>query len=491
MFETAELGHTIDKKSYAARVPRLRGELLDLQAELFERKSFSLLVLVNGLDGAGKGETIHLLNDWMDPRHIVSLGFEEPTGADAARPWMWRFWSALPPRGKIAAFVGSWYHDLIGHAPKRMKKGLIEHRFEQIKEFERMLTEENVVLLKLFFHLSKEQQRKRLKELRKSPLTRWRVTDADLERYRRYDEFRSAADWALRETSTGYAPWTIIEGYDERYRNLTVGNAVRDLLRSRLQSEAPKTTVAMAPPAAPRLAAKSILDALDLKQRLTDKEYDKQLELWQSKLNGLLRTSKFQKRSVVLAFEGWDAAGKGGAIRRVTTAIDARRYQVIPIAAPTDEERARPYLWRFWKHMPACGHFTVFDRTWYGRVLVERVEHLADEAAWQRAYSEINEFEEQLVEAGTVVVKLWLHIDADEQERRFKERQKTGFKRYKITDEDWRNRKKRPAYEVAVCDMVERTSTELAPWTLVEANDKRFARVKVLKTVVSAIEAAL
>ena len=194
---------------------------------------------------------------------------------------------------------------------------------------------------------------------------------------------------------------------------------------------------------------------------------------------------------MVAVFEGNDGAGKGSSIRRVTSALDARCYDNVSVAAPTEEECAQPYLWRFWRHLPRRGRFTFFDRSWYGRVLVERIEGFCSEADWMRAYSEINDFESRLSRHETVVVKFWLAISKDEQLRRFKQREKTPFKRFKITDEDWRNREKWDAYETAVCDMVDRTSTAGAPWTLVEANNKYFARIKVLKTLCAAVEAAL
>jgi polyphosphate kinase 2 (PPK2 family) len=178
-----------------------------------------------------------------------------------------------------------------------------------------------------------------------------------------------------------------------------------------------------------------------------------------------------------------DAAGKGGAIRRITAGIDARQYQVIPIAAPTEEERAQPYLWRFWRHIPRLGRFVLFDRSWFGRVLVERVEGFATEDAWSRAYREINEFEEQLSTNGIIICKFWLAVTKEEQMKRFKEREATERKRYKITPEDWRNRKKWDDYIVAASDMIDRTSTAYAPWTVVEANDKYSARIKVLETL--------
>jgi polyphosphate kinase 2 (PPK2 family) len=250
--------------------------------------------------------------------------------------------------------------------------------------------------------------------------------------------------------------------------------------------------VPVAPPIIQTIDQKTVLSELNLTKKLAKKDYEPDLAKYQSRLSELMRDPRFAgKRSLVVVFEGADAAGKGGAIRRIAAAIDARQYQIIPIAAPTEEERVQPYLWRFWRHIPRTGRLAIFDRSWYGRVLVERVEGFCSEADWLRAYAEINDFEHQLAGAGVIVVKFWLQISAEEQLRRFKEREATDFKRYKITEEDWRNREKWDAYDAAVCDMVDRTSTGLAPWTLVEANDKNFARVKVLQTVCERLEMAL
>jgi polyphosphate:AMP phosphotransferase len=295
----------------------------------------------------------------------------------------------------------------------------------------------------------------------------------------------------LRETSTADAPWMVVEGSDERYRSLTIGRTILDALRRRLDEPNRVPHRPRIPASTPSIDGVSVIDRLDLDRKVDKQDYKDQLDELQGRLNTLTRHKKFDKLSVVAAFEGSDAAGKGGSIRRVTQALDARRYTVIPVAAPNDEEKARPYLWRFWRQLPERGRIAIFDRTWYGRVLVERVEKFCGEADWMRAYSEINDFEEQLVNNRTVVVKFWLQISSEEQLRRFKERQATPFKQHKITDEDWRNREKWDAYNQAVCDMIDRTSTELAPWKLVPANDKYFARLEVLRTLADAIEAAL
>ncbi len=367
----------------------------------------------------------------------------------------------------------------------------LDQSLERAKRLEKMLHAEGAVIIKFWLHLSKDKQEKRLKSLEKNPATRWRVTERDWKHFKAYDKFQSVHESVIRHTSTAEAPWIIVEGEDPCYRSLTVGKTVLETLRNRLEQTNTETTKVNAPPLLPSIDNIHILKTLDLTKSLAKKQFKEELEKYQGKLNFLTRDPKFKDMTVVIVFEGNDAAGKGGSIRRITGALDARYYQVIPIAAPTEEERAQPYLWRFWRHIPRKGRVTIFDRSWYGRVLVERVEGYCAENDWMRAYSEINDFEAQLVRHNIIVVKFWLTISKEEQLRRFEDRQKTGYKSFKITDEDWRNREKWEQYEQAICDMVDRTSTIISPWTLVEANDKNFARIKILKTLCNHIEKTL
>ena len=491
MFESAELGHSIPDREYDRQEPKLREALLKAQYELLENKSFPVIVLIGGVDGAGKGETVNILNEWMDPRHIVTHAFGEMSDEERERPRMWRYWRALPPKGRIGILFGAWHTDpIVNRVAGGTDDAQLELAMEEIVRFERMLVDEGALILKFWFHLSRKVQKKRLQALAADPKTRWRVTDTDWERFKLYDKFRKVSENALRETSTGYAPWFVVEGTDPNYRYLTVGRTLLDALKKRLAGNKP----AMSRPAAlpePALDRRTVLSRLDYGKTLSHKDYRRKLEKYQGELNLLTRHKKFRNKSLIIVFEGVDAAGKGGSIRRVTGALDARHYQVTPVAAPTEEERAQPYLWRFWRYLPRRGRVTIFDRSWYGRVLVERVEKFCSEPDWMRAYHEINGFEEQLVEAGGIVTKFWVTITKDEQLRRFREREKTPFKSFKITPEDWRNRKKWNDYERAVCDMIERTSNELAPWVLVAANDKFSARIEILKTLCDRVEAAL
>jgi polyphosphate:AMP phosphotransferase len=354
-----------------------------------------------------------------------------------------------------------------------------------------MLVREGVLLIKLWFHLSRDGQKKRLKALEKDPRTRWRVTEQDWRYYDLYERYREVAEHTLRHTSSGEAPWMIVDGSDANFRALLVGRTLLESLRKRLELARNWHARVMAPPLPPPDEARNLLNSLQLRRPLDKKDYAEQLERYQGRLALLTRAEAFRNRSLVLVFEGADAGGKGGAIRRVTAAMDARRYRIIPIAAPTEEERAQPYLWRFWRHLPRQARVAIFDRSWYGRVLVERVEGYCSEADWMRAYAEINDFEDQLADAGAVVVKFWLSVSKAEQLVRFNEREAQPHKRFKITAEDWRNRERWDDYARAVCDMVDRTSTETSPWTLVEADNKYFARIKVLRTICERLEAAL
>ncbi|MGZ5661335.1 MAG: polyphosphate:AMP phosphotransferase [Usitatibacter sp.] len=491
MFESAEIGHKLGKTEYKREEPKLRQRLLDLQYALLKKGGFQTIILVNGVDGAGKGETVNLLNEWMDPRHIQTRAFGAMSDVERERPEMWRFWRALAPKGHVGILFGSWYTDpilmrVMGH----QKRAEFARRLERIRHFERMLVSEGVLLLKFWFHLSKKAQKKRLKQLSADKKTAWRVGPEEWEHFEHYDEFIDVCEDALRETSTGEAPWDVIEGSDHQYRSLTAGRLLEDALATRLKGARPVISPP-APPPVPPIDGRTLLGTQDYKRALNRDTYAKKLVTLQARLNALTRSKKMRDRSIVMVFEGMDAAGKGSTIRRITQAIDARFYQVIPVAAPTDEERAQPYLWRFWRHIPGHGRVIIFDRSWYGRVLVERVEGFASEFDWMRAYHEINDFEEQLGEAGAIVVKFWLAITPAEQLRRFKAREKTSYKRFKITDEDWRNRKKWPEYERAVNDMIDRTSSDLAPWNVIASDDKLFSRIETLERLCERVESAL
>jgi polyphosphate:AMP phosphotransferase len=516
MFRTAELGQKIPKSEYKRREPVLRQELLELQQDLYQCGGFPVIVVFAGVDGAGKGDTVNRLNEWMDPRWIVTRAYDDPSDEERERPEYWRFWRDLPPKGRIGMYLSSWYsRPLLDRVYDKDAEAVFDERLDRILAFEKALADDGALILKFWMHLSQRAQKRRLKKLEKDPLTSWRVTQRDWDHWHIYDRFESVAERAIMRTSTGSASWNIVEGEDPYYRSLTVGMIVRDEIRKRLDefrkkkvlmeelalratpvgeqdqpasvtSGTPTASVASQP-----LRVATVLSRLDLSLALGKNDYRQQLQEQQARLNLLQRRALKRNTSTIVLFEGPDAAGKGGAIRRLTAALHARHYQVIPIAAPTDEERAQHYLWRFWRHLSRAGRVTLFDRSWYGRVLVERVEGFASEEEWRRAYAEINEFEQQLTRHGIVLQKYWVHITKDEQFKRFKERETIPHKQWKLTEEDWRNREKWDAYEIAAHDLVEHTSTNAAPWILVEGNDKPYARVKVITTLCNRLEEAL
>lgn len=493
MFETAELGQSIDKEKYKQELPKLREDLLEAQFDLAQEKKFPTVIIIAGMDGAGKGMTVNTLNYWMDPRNIHSHAMGTPSDEEKERPPMWRYWRALPPKGTIGVFFGSWYTTpLIARVYDEMASADFDRAIDEINHFERMLANENALILKFWLHLSKKDLKERLTTLEQREETRWRVSEYDWKRFKNYDSYKSVAEDMLRQTSNAFAPWSVVESVDERYRSLTVGKILHKALRDRLDDgRLPARRAAVTAALNDTEEKKNVLDTLDLTRTLEKSDYKKKLAKYQAQLNQLSRDKAFREKSMVIVFEGNDAAGKGGAIRRVCGALDARFCDIVPVGAPSDEELDHPYLWRFWRRLPRLGNVTVFDRSWYGRVLVERVEGLSPQSDWMRAYGEINRFEQQMADHGTLVVKFWLSIDKNEQLRRFQAREASGFKRFKLTDEDWRNRDKWDDYAQAVNDMVERTSTSYAPWTLVEANSKYHARIKVLKTVCKCLEDAI
>ncbi|MBX3173200.1 MAG: polyphosphate:AMP phosphotransferase [Gemmatimonadaceae bacterium] len=493
MFTSAERReHRIPDERYDELVPSLRSALLSAHFGLRESKE-SVIVIVSGVDGAGKGDLVHQLNEWLDPRGVETHAFWELTDEERARPEMWRYWRAMPGRGRVGILFGSWYtRPIIERVYKQRKRRSFEAALERIQRFERMLTDGGTRLVKLWLHLAKAEQKKRLEELEAAD----RLGPDDWKHFKLYKRFREVSEHALQRTHSREAPWTVLDARDRRYREVTAGKALLAALqasRPRRSSKAAAAKTRKAAVASTRdyTPAASRLDSLDGARKLAKATYERELADLQGRLSTLAWQAREARHATVLVFEGWDAAGKGSAIRRVTQAMDPRLYRVVGIAAPTDEERRQHYLWRFWRHVPRDGSLVLFDRSWYGRVLVERVEGFASVPEWDRSYGEINDFESQLTGHGATLAKFWLQVSPEEQLRRFRERQRVAWKRHKITDEDWRNREKYPAYLEAVEEMLARCSPPSAPWTLVAANDKRHARISILRTIVGRLEEAL
>ena len=481
------------KRVYQARADVLRPQLVQLQLGL-KQVPFKVLLIIAGPEGAGRGSLLNTLAEWLDPRGVETFSWHPPTDNELAHPHQWRFWRSLPGIGRIGLYAGSWYTETLREeARNRRALKHVAEEAERIRDFEKLLVDGGTLIVKVWLHLSKEAQGRRLRTLRADPATAWRVSDEDWHHHRNYERLDRTARLIREKTDRPGARWTIIDAEDERARDLAVGRLLLTRFnqqQQRLAAQRPRTKAA-ATQKPLRPAGLKRLRALPLDQDLSAKDYDTLREKWLGRLNRAVRAALTGGRSIVFVFEGWDAAGKGGAIRRLTSAIDPRDYSVIPVAKPTEEEKHAHYLWRFWRDLPRNGRMAVFDRSWYGRVLVERVEGFCREDEWRRAYGEINDFERQLTEHGTIVLKYWLHVSHEEQLRRFRERETTPHKRHKLNEEDWRNRRQRVAYEIAVGDMLTLTDKEDAQWQLVPADNKRYARLEVLRSASRQIEAAV
>ncbi len=427
----------------------------------------------------------------LDPRGFDVYACDRPTEDEQMRPFLWRYWTKTPAKGRIAVFDRSWYRSVqVDRFDGLTPEDKLGDAYQDILSFEKQLCDDGTVIMKFFLYIDKDEQKRRFKKLEGSKETSWRVTDEDWNRNKYFGRYLKMNEEMLEKTDTDYAPWVIIEAVDKDYAALKIASTVMDRLEYELEHSRPEEEkTAQGQEAKIRERFKNgVLSGIDLSKSLTEEEYKTRLKKLQKRLAELHSELYRLRIPVVIGFEGWDAGGKGGAIKRLTSNLDPRGYRVNPTAAPNDIEKVHHYLWRFWNNVPKAGHIAVFDRTWYGRVMVERIEGFCSEAQWRRAYQEINEMESHMANAGAVVLKFWLHIDKDEQERRFRERQANPAKQWKITDEDWRNREKWDQYEEAVNEMLIRTSTTYAPWIVVEGNDKRYARVKVLQTVVDALE---
>ena len=492
MFESVELDQSIPKDEFKQMEPEIRAQLLELQRELRDA-NIATLIIVAGVEAAGKGDVVNRLNKWFDNRGIQTHAFWDETDDEKEHPEAWRYWKRMPARGSIGIMFGGWYWEpLSERAHGTITDQDLDETSRTISDHERMLSLDGMLIIKLWFHLSRRSHAKRVKK-RYEIQKHIKGLPGEGTGVKAYDEYLAAAERCIRLTDSGECPWHLVESDDKWFRDYSVAQVLIPMMRQRLeehrtreehgQSKEPIISVDNQP--------LTILDRVDLTASLTRDKYTEYLHRYKKELHELSWEMYDAKRSTIIVFEGWDAAGKGGAIRRMTSAIDARLFRSISVAAPTDEERAQHYLWRFWRHVPRAGYMTIYDRSWYGRVLVERVEGYAPTHEWMRAYQEVNTFEEQLVESGIVIIKFWLHISPEEQLRRFKEREEISWKQYKITEEDWRNREKWDEYKQAVKTMVEHTSTGHAPWSLIPANDKLFARIEVIKTVCQRLKQSL
>ena len=473
----------LDERLHAAR-----SKLSVLQMQIKEH-GLPVLVLFEGWGTAGKGSVLGKVIKNIDPRFFKVATMDEPTEEEGRKPFLYRYFVKIPAKGKFEFLDSGWMdevvkdvlHDKIGE--KEYKK-----KIESVKRFERQLTDNGYLVMKFFFQISRKEQKKRIEVLKENKDTRWRVSGDEDWQNKHYDKCMHLFDRYLNDTNSPADPWYIVDAKNRKWAELQV----LETLVSGIETALKNSNLAV-PLLQNVFALEKIpkLSEISLDKELSEEEYKKELKNLQSKLSELHNRLYRRKIPVVIAYEGWDAAGKGGNIKRITEALDPRGFEVHPIASPLPNEKARHYLWRFWNRLSKTGHIAIFDRTWYGRVMVERLEGFCSENEWQRAYNEINEFEKELSDWGAVIIKFWVQIDKDTQLARFEERQNTPEKQWKITDEDWRNREKWDLYETAVNEMLKKTNTTYAPWHVLESNDKKYARIKALKIVIDAIEAAL
>jgi len=490
MLEKIDLSKKIKKAEYKLVINDLEIKLGQLQRQSRELK-IPVIVVFEGWDAAGKGTLINQLMLALDPRGFTVYPIKAPNEEERFRPFLWRFWIKTPEKGRIAIFDRSWYgRILVERVDKIVSEKVWTHAYEDINAFERQLADDGTVIVKFYLHITRKEQKKRFQKLLGNSSTSWKVTKEDWRHHKQYDEYVVAIEEMLDKTDTEIAPWTIVEAHDRRFANLKVFKTVAEAVERRINElqnqndsgdkKQLKTQV--------KDSLVSILNQVDLSYSLTRDKYNKELKKYQARIRELEHEVYLKRIPVIIVYQGWDAAGKGGNIKRLVQGMDPRGYEVVTIAAPNDIELSHHYLWRFWTRIPKAGHITIFDRSWYGRVLVERIEGFCTDVEWRRAFREIKEMEAQLAHYGTIIIKFWLHIDSDEQLRRFKAREVTPHKQWKINEEDWRNRERWDQYQIAVDEMLFRTNTSYAPWTIVEANDKLYARIKALKTVVKAIE---
>lgn len=490
-----DLSKKVDANQYKESIRQLESKLSWLQREAKELK-IPIIFVFEGWDASGKGTLINELILPLDPRGFNTYFTKAPYEEEYFRPFLWRFWCKTPARGRIAIFDESWYRRVtFERVDKVVSKNEWESAYDDIRSFERQLADDGTLIIKFFLHISKKEQKKRLDKLANNQSTSWKVSDKDWEHHKLYEEYLNVYGEMIERTDTEYAPWSIIEANDKKFAKLKIYTTVVESME-RMLEKVKETRKAKASKAATgkldiNSTASSILNGIDLSQTIDKAEYTKKLKKYQERIRDIEYGIYTKRIPIIIVYEGWDAAGKGGNIKRVVEKLDPRGYEVTPVAAPNDVEKSHHYLWRFWKSLPKAGHIGIFDRSWYGRIMVERIEGFCSEEEWKRAYREINEMERQFTNSGALLIKFWLHIDKDEQLRRFEERKNNPDKNYKITDEDWRNREKWDAYEAAVDEMLFRTNTTYAPWTVVESNCKYSARLKTLKTIIDRAEKML
>lgn len=499
MLEYLDLMQKVKKEDYKKRITELEYRLAALQRE-YKSLGIPVVVVFEGWEAAGKGTCINRLMRSMDPRGFKVYSLTVLSREEKLRPYLWWYAIRIPKKGYFTVFDRSWYgRVLLDRIEGVQPEHIWTTAYDEIDAFERQLVNAGYVIIKLFCHISKAEQARRFKKMEKDPTESWKVTPEGWQEHHKYEEYVEAAEEMILKTSTPVAPWTLVESEDRCFMHLKVFKTVIRFMEIALEKRKHEhgTAQVMGDPMDAEtmqeklVEARSFWSGFDLNRKLDFNRYTTQLGKLQKEIRRLHHRMYMERIGACVVFQGWDASGKGGAIRRMLAPLDPRGFEVVTIGAPTEIELAHHYLWRFWTRLPKAGHLTIFDRSWYGRVLVERIEGFCSREEWGMAFQEINEFEKALTNFRMVLVKIWLQIDKDEQLRRFRDREEKSYKQWKITPEDWRNREKWDHYEIAAAEMIRQTSTSYAPWMVVESNNKLFTRIKVLETCISAIRTAL
>ena len=466
------------------RLDEARSKLFDRQIKVKDAK-IPVLIMLAGWGAAGKGSVLGKIIKNMDPRFFKVETIDKPSEEEQRKPFLYKYFRRIPEAGRFTFFDGGWIDEIaVARAHEELGDGMYRQKVDSIKRFERTLVDNGYLVLKIFMHIDRKTQKDRIDKLVGDKNTRWRVSAEDKWQNKNYKKYMNVYDTYINDTNQSNAPWYIVDAGHKKWAELQILETVIQGIDTALANK--NTAVPILQNTFPLKEIPKLAD-IALDKELTEEEYRRELSECQAKLSRLHNKLYRKKIPVIIAYEGWDAAGKGGNIKRIASALDPRGYVVNPIASPEPHEKNRHFLWRFWTRLPKSGHIAIFDRTWYGRVMVERIEKFCSENDWQRAYNEINEFEKELTDWGAIIIKFFVHIDKETQLQRFTERQNTPEKQWKITDEDWRNREKWDEYEDAINEMLQKTNTTYAPWHVLESNDKKYARIKALKTIIEAL----
>lgn len=457
-------------------------EFARLQRELAETDR-SLLVIVDGWESSGKGYLLKDLTRELDPKLYEVEVFEEGTDEETRHHYLYRFLKRAPRRGHIAFFDRSFYYDLFSDHDFESQD--LSHLIRDIAFLEEALLNDDTLIVKFFIHHTEDEMTERIEELANHPHKHVLLSDRDYKQLNEYADFYDHFREVLEESNFERSPWTILY-HDDRKANSRFAlhhciDRLREFLAADLQRPAPVVESNL-------IDSDFHLDRFNLEGDISDEEYDDVLEDLQVRAGDLLYQCYLEDKRIIVLYEGTDAAGKGGNIRRLTRQMDPRGFDVATISAPTKHELAHHYLWRFNEELPTKGRMTIFDRSWYGRVLVERVEEITPAYRWKEAYHEINQMEHNLDHQDILLLKYLLIIDKEEQLKRFEARAEDPDKVHKLTDEDWRNHQKFDAYQEAMTDMIHYTSTREAPWVVVSGMSKKYARVAVLKDFIKQVE---